>query len=973
MHKFCRTLSPGLLGLGSLLALLFLSDSLVAQTGTGTLQGRVTDAQSGRALVGTQVLIPGTQRGIVAGAEGRFVLTDVPAGEVTVRFLILGYEQVERTVSVRAGEVTVLDVALSTRALAMDELVVTGVGQATTRRQLSTSVAVINEQAIAEAPVQSIDQLLQGRVAGSTVSAVSAQPGTGSQISFRGVSSVFGAQTPVIYIDGVRVDNSQSTAPGTGGEQSSALADLLTSDIERIEITRGGPASTLYGSDAATGVIQIFTKRGRPGAPRITARIEQGVDLPELKYILDAGLIWESQVEAGELPADYMASEFFRTGWFQNYSLGVSGGSDNVTYSVSGRVQDAEGVQPKNSSNLYATRGSFQANLTDRSRVQFSGSYTRSSFGRLYNGTAIADPLTALEVGDALFFTGARTVQDAVDIFLLADIDEVVDRMGFSGGYLYEGSDLFGFRATLGVDKRQSEQTQFQPIGFTPGESEGSLQRFRRDFSSATLDAAASLNWPRNDGLRGTLTVGAQGFRDNVYTIFGSGVGFALPGSKDFDDAATVTAGENRSQVFTGGIYIDENLAIRDRIFLNVGVRFDAGTSFGDEVDFATYPKAGLAWDVGREEFLRAYAGDWLTELRLRSAYGETGKFPPPFLRDRTFSALSFRGESAPRFANPGNPDLRPEVTKTFEMGFEAAFLRDRVGVDFTWYTATTEDALFFVPEQPVTGQGTQIRNVGEISNRGIELDVSALLINNPTFSWQVGATFQTVKNEVVSMGGAAPFFVEPQKRVEEGQPVGAWFVTTPIDTSGDGLFDGSEAQFVRDCDDCRAYSPTPTRSGSVSTRLSVGERLSFSALGDWAGGHKVMDFGSVWSTFNGIYRRELLEEGYTYPIRYSAAGEPGRPYAQSAARSEFIYDGEWFKLREISARYLLPASLAGQAGAQSGAFFFSVRNAWIWSKNPLIDPELSGLNGSGLSLGGESSITLSPPRSIRFGLELTF
>ena len=971
MHLLGRSLSPGLMGLGLLVSLLLASSPLEAQT--GTVQGRITDAQSGRALVGTQVLIPGTQRGGVAGAEGRFVLDNVTAGEVTIRFLILGYEQVERTVTVRAGEVTVLDVALSTRALAMDELVVTGVGQATSRRQLSTSVTVLGEQAISEAPVQSIDQLLQGRVAGSTVSAVSAQPGTGSQVSFRGVSSVFGAQTPVIYVDGVRMDNSQATARGTGGEQSSALADLLTSDIERIEVTRGGPASTLYGSDAATGVIQIFTKRGRPGTPRITARIEQGVDLPELKYILDAGVIWEDEVNSGELPADFLAKEFFRNGWFQNYSLGVTGGSDNVTYSVSGRIQDSEGVQPKNTSNLIATRGSLQANLTERSRLQFSGSYTRSSFGRLYNGTAIADPLTALEVGDALFFTGASTVQEAADIFLLADIDETVDRVGFSSGYLYEGSDLFGFRATLGVDKRQSEQTQFQPIGFTPGDADGSLLRYRRDFTSATLDAAGSLNWPRTEQLRGTLTLGAQGFRDNVYTIFGSGVGFALPGSKDFDDAATVTAGENRSQVFTGGIYIDESIAIRDRIFLNLGVRLDAGTSFGDEVDFATYPKAGLAWDVGREDFLQGLGGDWITEFRLRSAYGETGKFPPPFLRDRTFGALSFRGESAPRFANPGNLDLRPEVTKTFEMGFEAAFLNDRIGVDFTWYDATTEDALFFVPEQPVTGQGTQIRNVGEISNRGIELEVSALLVNTPALSWQVGATFQTVENQVVSMGGAAPFFVAAQKRVEEGKPVGAWYVTTPTDTNGDGFLNGSQAKFVQDCDDCRAYSPTPTRSGSFSTRLSLGQRVTLSALSDWAAGHKVMDYGSVWSTFNGIYRREIVEEGYTYPIRYNASGQPGRPYAQSAARSEFILDGEWFKLREISARYLLPSSLAGQAGAQSGSLFFSVRNAWIWSKNSLIDPELSGLNSSGLSLGGESSITLSPPRSLRFGVEFTF
>jgi TonB-dependent starch-binding outer membrane protein SusC len=966
---------PALLLAGLLASLLLLGAGGELAAQTGTIQGTIIDAQSGRALVGTQVSIPGTQRGVVAGAQGRYVLENVPAGEVTLRFQIIGYELVDRTVTIQAGATVTLDVQLRTRALAMDELVVTGVGQATARRQLSTSVAVLGEQAIAEAPVQSIDQLLQGRVAGSTVSAVSAQPGTGSQISFRGVSSVFGSQTPVIYIDGVRVDNSAATAPGTGGEQSSALADLLTTDIERIEVTRGGPASTLYGSDAATGVIQIFTKRGRPGAPRITARIEQGFDAPDLKYILDAGEIYPSRVESGELPADFLARSFFQTGWVQNYSLGVSGGSDNVTFNVSGRVQDAEGIQPRNESNLISTRGSLQASLTERSRLQFSGSYTRSNYGRLYNGTAIADPLTALEVGDALFFTGASTVQEATEIFLLADIEELVERTGFSGGYIFEGSDLFGFRATLGVDRRASEQTQFQPIGFTPDNEEGSLQRFQRNFTSATVDAAASINWPSTENLRSTFTVGAQGFRDNEYRIFGSGVGFALPGSKDFDDAATITAGESRSQVFTGGIYLDENLAIRDRVFLNLGVRFDAGTSFGDEVDFATYPKAGIAWDVGRESFMQDLAGRWVTEFRLRSAYGETGKFPPPFLRDRTFGATSFREESAPRFSNPGNPDLRPEVTKTFEVGFEAAFLDDRIGVDFTWYDASTEDALFFVPEQPVTGQGTQIRNVGEISNRGIEVDVSALLVNRANFSWQVGATFQTVDNEVVSMGGAAPFFVEPQKRVVEGKVVGAWFVTTPFDSNGDGNLNASEQRFIRDCDDCKAYGPTPTRSGGVSTRISVGPSLTFSARGDWAAGHKVMDFGSVWSTFNGIFRREIREEGYVYPIRYNAQGQPGNPYAQSAARSEFIYDGDWFKLREISARYAISGDLASRVGAQGGAAFFSLRNAWIWSKNPLIDPELSGLNpsGGGLALGGESSITMSPPRSFRFGLEFTF
>lgn len=967
-----------------LLAFLLPPPAPAAAQATGTVTGTVADQATGRLLPGVQVTIVGTQLGVVGTAQGQFTIPNVPAGEHTVRAQLIGYQTAEQTVTVAAGETATVNFQLRTRALAMDEMVVTGVGQATERRQLTASVAVLSEQMIAEAPVQSLEQLLQGRVAGSTVSMVSAQPGTGALMNFRGISSVFGAQTPVIYIDGVRVDNSQSTAGGTGGEQSSALAEIMTSDIERIEITRGGAASTLYGSDAATGVIQIFTKRGRPGAPRISLRVEQGQDRPELKYILDARHIYRSRVEAGEVPGDFIEREFFQTGWNQDYQIGVSGGTEHVTYNVSGRIQDTEGVQPKNEGTLYALRGGMQANLTERSRVNFSGSYTRHTFDRLFNGTAIADPITALEVGDVMFFAGTDNLRDALDIFLMPEIDETVNRFNFSAGYNFDYSENLGFRVTVGADHRNNEQTQFQPIGFTAGQEVGQLFRRQRTFTSATLDAAGTLRWPITDAFRNSLTVGVQGFRDDTYVLFGQGRGFALPGSKDFGDAGDITAGENRSQVFTGGVFIDENLAIHDRLFLNAGLRIDAGTSFGDDVDWAAYPKLGAAYDIAREPALeRFFEGPVVSDLRLRIAYGETGKFPPPFLRDRTFDATSFRGEAAPRFDNPGNPDLEPEVTQTLEFGFETALWNDRIGIDFTYFDATTNDALFFVPEQPVTGQGTQIRNVGEISNKGIELDVSLQVINRPNFSWQVGATYQTVENEVVDMGIAAPF--GGQTRVQEGQPVGVWFVTTPIDTTGDGLLDGFENQLFG-CPDpeesgCKGRTPWPTRSGSFSTRLTLFQGLTVSALADWAGGHHVFDWGSIWATFNGIFRSELAagrsgdptDPDFQFPIRHNAAGQPIGPYSQGTARSAFLEPGRWWKLREVSARYVLPRNLVDGLGVQSATVFASGRNLHISSRSFTVDPELAGLVGTGLQLGGEQSITISPPRAFRFGFEFVF
>lgn len=937
--------------------------SQAAAQATGNITGQVVDAASMRPLMDAQVYIPGAGRGTLSNSAGRYLLNNVPAGTVTLRIELIGYAAQEREVTVQSGQTVSADFSMSQDALQLEELVVTGVGKATERRKLGTSLEVISAEEISQVPVTSVDQLLQGRVAGATVNAQSAQAGTASLINFRGVSSVFGAQTPVIYVDGVRVDNSQSTAAGTGGEQSSALADLLTSDIERVEVTRGGAASTLYGSDASTGVIQIFTKKGRPGETQVTYRSEFGVDQPELKYMFDTPLTFPDLVENGETSPTFMEDNFWQTGLALNQYLGVSGGNDAITYNASGRIQNEEGVQPKNESTIYAARGGLQAQLADGFALNLSGNYTRSQFQRLFNGTAIADPLTTFEVGDALFFSGAADLDEALDIFLSPDIDETVNRFIFSGGFTWDVNESWFARVTTGVDYRGNSQRILEPIGFTPGEVTGQLTRFDRTFSSFSIDAALGYTWESESGdFVNDLTVGGQGFRDDETRFSSTGTTFALPGAPDFDEAADITSFEANTEVFSGGLYIDETLDMWQKLTLTAGVRLDGSTAFGEEVSTEVYPKAGVSYLISEEDFFNA---GFIDQFKLRAAYGETGKPPTPFDRDRSFSAVSFRGESAPRFDNPGNPDLKPERTVTVEAGFDASFLDNRFGVQFTWYDATTSDALFFVPEQPTTGLGTQLRNVGEISNTGVEIGWSAQLLNRENLAWTLGGTLQWVDNEVTDMGGVAEFNVESQKRVAEGRPVGAWYVNTPIDTNGDGFNDGSELQFT-------GGQPAPDMSGSFTTSLRIGNRWNISSLGDFATGHQVMDYGSVWATFNAIYRREEVE-GVIFPERYDLSGNSVGKYSQSAARSAFIYDGDWFKWREVSVRYSMPDAWASQLRADRGSIYASGRNLWIWSKTDMIDPELNGLSGGGLALGGESSITASSPRRWRFGVELVF
>ncbi|NIR46588.1 MAG: hypothetical protein GWM93_06270, partial [Gemmatimonadetes bacterium] len=253
---------------------------------------------------------------------------------------------------------------------------------------------------------------------------------------------------------------------------------------------------------------------------------------------------------------------------------------------------------------------------------------------------------------------------------------------------------------------------------------------------------------------------------------------------------------------------------------------------------------------------------------------------------------------------------------------------------------------------------------------------------------------YNTVDNKVLDMGAAAPFWIGgtyqrvcgppndciPGADGLEELPVGAWLVDTPIDTNGDGALDDSDRFFL--CNDgtlsdepCDVYaSPVPRHSGTFGTDVTLYNRLTISALADWAAGFWVHDWGSMWATYNGIYRRELVDDSYEYPILHDAAGNALGAYGPYSAISEFLYDGDYMKLREISARYAVPEEWSSMIGADNARVYASIRNVAIWSRNDLVDPELNGLySGDELNLGGETSITISPPRMFRFGVELSF
>jgi TonB-dependent starch-binding outer membrane protein SusC len=978
---------------GSLALLAFLLVPALASAQTGTVQGQVVDASTGQPLPSTQISVEGTGLGGLTNQQGRFLILNVPVGQQTVRAVLIGYSPAETTVTVAAGQSASANLSLASSALEMDEIVVTGTGRPTERRRLSAEVSVVNSDDIQASAASNVTELLQGRIPGAQINAVSASPGTAGLMSFRGPSSAIADQTPVIYIDGVRVDNARGIGSDFGGEQTSALADLAVADIERIEVTKGGAASTLYGADAASGVIQIFTKRGRPGEARFTARVEQGWDAPMTKFISDMDFTCPETLgdcaTARDHPSwdpDFVKNTILQTAHQQSYYLSAVGGTDQVGYNISGRISDGDGTQTKTGQTMYNLSSSLQATLTDDLTADFSGSYLRHNYTRVPNGTTTSGAFTNAEVGDFLFFARRDNLADALEVYHAQDILESVDRFTFSTSLGYSPASMLDVRATVGVDKRVSEQRHIEQIEMDASSRDGGIGVNTRDFTGLTMDLRGTLSY-EVPGLTGTSTsFGFQAFREQAQTKSISGSELALPGVTEFDAAALVTASEGFSEVYNGGFFLLQQAGIADQLFLEAGVRFDGNTAFGSNVSYQAYPKVGASFDLASAGIVPE---DLFQTMRLRANYGVTGKFPPPFRRDRTFTADPFNGESAPRFDNPGNAELQPERVTTVEAGLDASFWSNRVGVTLTAYRALTTDAIFSVNEQPSTGQGSQLRNIGEIENRGLEASLNVDLVRNPGAVWDMNLTWSALRNEVKDLGGLPPFQLGTLAgrrefgRIQEGYPIGVRYTSQPVDTNGDGLPDAAERGLVLHPETGETMTPYPTSTGSIGSSFTLpGMGLSFRAQGDWSRGSTVQDYAAAWSTFNALPR-------IVFPTRYNLDGTERGTYSYSQAFNYLLVKGDYFKLREVSMSYQLPTSFAARLGGSDAQLTFSARNLWTWvpaqqsifapeeSREYLLDPELHGYaepNGdSGLQLGGSQSVVLPPPHQFRFGFQISF
>ncbi len=837
-------------GAATALAALF-AMPLVAQT--GTVSGTVREAGSGRVIVGAQVFVAGGVARACVGErcvarivatsdeDGRFTLANIPAGDVTIRVRFVGFTTQAAQQTIRGGASVEVNFELSRSVIRLDEVVVTGAGGQVEKKQLGNTIETINLREIQNAPVSTFSEALAARNPSVVALPSSGLAGSGARIRIRGTNSLSMSNEPIVYLDGIRIDNGGGFDGGVPTEAGgvSRLDDISPESIERIEILKGSAAATLYGSEAASGVIQIFTKRGSSGAPRFNFHIEGGLSTYPDVYKPNAGFardaaqaatineLYQLNVQPFEVFERTFVDDMLETGNQWIGSGTVTGGGEAVQYFASGRYTWDDG--PFGGSQLGPARdhnrkyqGNINLTIFPRERLTFrvSGMFADTRHDTPENGNNIFGVVSL-----AMFGKPELASCDDVDLDGSQDIDrsqmvgattpvcsvsgnptgqiafstvresmqQVLrqDSEHFNGSITasYAATADLDFEVTAGLDATNGRSFSFAPFGydldnFTGNNVDGFRNIGARNHRELSLDIKSRWSTRLSD-FSSNLTVGGQGFISQDETSGGFGSQFPGPGLEVAGAAANQSLREQSLEIVNAGVFAQWQVGYQDFAYVTVGGRFDRNSAFGENESGEFYPKLSGSFILSD---MPSWNSGLISTLRFRGAIGKSGLQPGAFDKFTTFGpGPTFEGPGLEP-DNLGNPDLAPERSTEWEVGSEVGLFQNRVGLDFTYWKRVTKDALI-ARQFPVTGgfTQTQLDNIGELKGEGLEIKVDWLAMDKENVSLSFNANASFLDELIRSMGSAPPIKVGgsyPRYRnfLKEGFAPGTYFGAQLID-----------------------------------------------------------------------------------------------------------------------------------------------------------------------------------------------
>ena len=755
---------------------------------TGQLVGTVRDAASQRPLEAAQIYIAGTGIGALTNAAGRFMLMNVPAGQVTLVAELVGYKSGKLVATVGAGQSVVANFGLEQTAIALNEIVVTGAGVAVARKKLGNTIAAVDASKLENAPISDFSQMIAGREPGVVSLPSSGYTGEGARIRIRGSASLSQLNEPVVYIDGIRMD--ASAVGGSGQGAASRLDDIPPESIERVEILKGAAAATLYGTEASAGVIQIFTKKGRAGAPKFSVQADYtAISVPtnRIQPVADFAYTAADQTRISERWKQTVGlfqpfevntiPEMLTTGYGKIVSASAQGGSDSFQYFVSGRYTNEDG--PFDAAALYPEVSGMTPEVDTNRRAALTTNFTiipsskvRIGVSMLYSDMEHHTPDNSNNiygVFSSMLMSQLRlaTPQNLYGQPAFATARENMYQLNTAYSNHFNGSVNVGFTpmenfrldATFGADFSADEEVYFRPYrwnidGFSSSTPDGN--RTVDEFRTKEITADLKGSYIRNLGpVENTLLFGGQGFLRQRSDAGGNGENFPGPGLETLSALSVRSTFENWLRVTQVGGYLQDQVAWNDWVFLTVGGRWDANSAFGEDFNAAFYPKASVS--IVPSQGL-GWSNDVFSTLRFRGAIGRSGRQPGAFDKFTTFAPQPSAEGPGVRAANLGNDALAPEVATEIEVGAELGLFNDRASIDLTYWDRTVNDALV-AKQFPVTGgfTSTQLANIGELKAHGVEVSVRGTVLQREGLSLNVFANTAYLNEKITDLGGAAP------------------------------------------------------------------------------------------------------------------------------------------------------------------------------------------------------------------------
>lgn len=996
-----------------------------------TVEGTVTEAETGQPLPGANVSVQGTQTGTATNAQGGYELT-VPGPDAVLVFNFVGFQSQE----VQVGDQTVIDVALQEQVAELDEVIVTGYSQQR-RQEITGSVSSVDVAKAKVGQQSSPQDLIRGRVSGVNIADNSGEPGSGVSINIRGTSSITAGSDPLYVVDGVPITSTNVTPGGasaggvTSSNSSNPLALINSQNIESIQVLKDASATSIYGSQGANGVIVIETSGGQAGTQvNYTGKVSAST-FPNKLDLVGGNTFRRAQSCANDTgdfdsidkcidqregdfsgPSTDWQDEATETAFLTDHNLSLSGGGESTTYRASVNYAQQNGLISNNGIERVTGRVNVDHRLFDE-RLRLGLNLTASNLernhaffnqgggfeGGVIKGMIGMNPtLPVVNQSTGEFNEFSSSIKNPVA--LNKRITDVTDERKIAGNFRIEGDVLENLTAktTLGVDisngQRRTGIPGSGPALWVGQQSNGSALQAERELSN--IVAQATLEYDK-DLLENQSLNAIGGFeyeRETWQTTRTETEDFITDATlfNNLSGGANVlTPNSTKQLVEQVGFLGRVNYNIDDRYLLTGTFRRDGSSVFGENQKFAWFPSGSVGWNMANEAFMEDVP---VSQLKLRVGYGFTGNQGVPPLQSKPVLApdAGFRGvfgsgeniQTGVAQRRAPNPNLKWEETE--EVTVAVDFTAGRFDGSLEFYQKTTDDLLLFVPVPPPSVSTERLGNVGEVDNQGVEFSLDALVLNRDNMSLNISGNISSNKNEVQSLGGrdfidhtpvngAGQTGVDAQ-RLEPGHPIGSFF--GPV-------FKGINEQ---------GQETYKTEGGGTTTNLgeAVREHIG-NPIPDFQYGLQ-FDFTyqnfDVSAFFRGEQNREIFNNtalefatksnlGRGIGVLDKALNDGTNSSHVPVYSSRWVQDASYFRMDNFTLGYNFQDLSA--LGIRRLRVFGTVQNVFVITPYDGIDPEVNtNVTGSGLGFRniarptrGVDYTSYPRPRTFTGGIELGF